>query len=258
MYSNPPSYRENDMINFVLSILIGLAAFGVFTAFFPVWAAIAPGLIAFLAAYIVFTNRAMKQVNAISAQAQKEMQAQKIDRAIDTLKKGFALEKKQFLVGPLMHANLGTLLYAKGDFEAARPHLEASDKWGWATRTLLGGNYAVLRAMVASQAFRTKRYDDMRKAFESAVRQGKKDSLVWSLYAYCLSKIGARDEAMQVLGRAAQANPSDERIKANLLALQNNKRMKMKAYTPQFYQFHVEAPPPELTGAGRRVVWQRR
>lgn len=247
------------MINLAFSILIALATFGIFAIFFPVWAAIAPGLIAFLAAYVVFTNRAMKQVNAISSQAQKEMQAQKIDRAIETLKKGFALEKRQFLVGPLMHANLGTLLYAKGDFEAARPHLEASDRWGFVTRTLLGANYAVLRAMVGSQHFRNKRYDDMRKAFESAVKQAKKDSLIWSLYAYCLSKIGARDEAMQVLGRGVQANPSDERLKANLLALQNNKRMKMKAYSPQFYQFHIEPPPPELMGGGgRRVVWQRR
>ncbi len=244
------------MINLLISILIALGVFATFTAIFSPFAAILPGLIAFLASYIVFTSRAMKQVNAISAQAQKEMQAQKFDRAVETFKRGFVLEKRQLLVGPLMHTNLGTLLYAKGDFEAAKPHLEQSNRWGWLTRTMLGGNYAILRAMLACYHYRNRRYDEMRKVFETAVKQGKKDSLVWSLYAYCLSKIGEREEAMQVLGRAAQANPKDERIKSNLLALQNNKRMKMKAYTPQFYQFHIEPPPPEATG--RRVIWQRR
>ncbi|AKU90365.1 tetratricopeptide repeat protein [Vulgatibacter incomptus] len=246
------------MINLGISILIGLVAFAVFAVIFSPFAAIVPFVIAFLAAYIVLTNRAMKQVGAISAQAQKEMQAQRFDKAIETFKRGFALEKRQLLVGPLMHANLGTLLYAKGDFAAARPHLEKSNRWGPVTRTMLGANYAVLRAMLACDHFRNRKYDEMRATFETAVKQGKKDGLIWSLYAYCLSKIGDREGAMKVLGRAADANPNDEKIKANQLALQNNKRMKMKAYTPQFYQFHIEPPPPEMGGAGRRVVWQRR
>jgi len=245
------------MINLLFSLLIGLGTFGIFTAIFSPFAAILPGLLAFLAAYIVFTNRAMKQVNAISMQAQKEMQAQKFDKAVETFKSGFALEKRQLLVGPLMHANLGTLLYAKGDFEKARPHLEESKRWGYLTRALLGGNYAILRAMLGSYYYRNKRYDEMRKAFESAVKQGKKDGMLWSIYAYCLTKIGEREEAMKVLARGSTANPSDEKIKANLQALQNNKRMRMKAYSPQFYQFHIDPPPPELSG-GRRVVWQRR
>lgn len=245
------------MINFLFSLLIGLGVFGIFSALFSAFAAILPGLIAFFAAYVVFTSRAMKQVNALSAQAQKEMQAQKFDRAVETFKRGFALEKRQFLVGPLMHTNLGTLLYAKGDFQAAKPHLEASERWGFLTRALLGQNYAILRAMLGCFYYRSRETEKMRAAFESAVKQGKKDGLIWSLYAYSFFKLGDREEATRILGRAAQTNPNDEKIKANLLALQNNKRMRMKAYTPQFYQFHIDPPPPELTG-GRRVVWQRR
>jgi hypothetical protein len=96
----------------------------------------------------------------------------------------------------------------------------------------------------------------MTKAFETAVKYGKKDAMIWAVYAWCLENSGKRADAMKVLARGVQANPSDERIKSNLLALQNGKRMKMKAYAPQFYLFHLEAPPPEM--GGRRVVYQRR
>jgi hypothetical protein len=33
----------------------------------------------------------------------------------------------------------------------------------------------------------------------------------------------------------------------------------MKAFSPEWYQFHLEKPPPDLgPGGGRRVVFQRR
>lgn len=234
------------MINLIYSILIAVAVFFLANLFFSWGASIAPALIAFIAAYLVFAQRAMKTVSALSEKAQREMQSQRVDKALQTFRSGLALGKKQFLVGPLMHANIGMLLYAKGDFEASRPHLEK----GYAR------NY-VAKAMLGCYHFRNRAYDQMKAAFEQAVKYGKKDGLMWSLYAYALVKAGQREEALRVLGRGTERNPTDERLRANLLALQNNKRMKMRSYGPQFYQFHLEPPPSDL-GGGRRVVWQRR
>ena len=97
----------------------------------------------------------------------------------------------------------------------------------------------------------------MEQAFERAVGAGKKEGLSWSVYAYALQKAGEREKAQKVMARAVEANPQDERLKSNLTALQNNKKMKMRAYEPQWFQFHLERLPPEMTG-GKRVVWQRR
>lgn len=233
------------MINFLIALAAGLVAFLGFQFIFSWYASILPGLIVFAIVYIVLAQRTMKQVSALSERAQREMQAQKPDRAAETFRRGLALSKQQFLVGPLMHANLGMLLYVQKKFEEALPHLEKGYPRNF---------YA--RAMLACYFFKKKDWERMQKEFETAVKYGKKDGLIWNLYAYALVQSGQKEKALEVLGRGAQRNPKDERIKSNLLALQNNKRMKMRAYGPQFYQFHLEQPPPDL--GGRRVIRQRR
>lgn len=236
------------MINLVLSLAAGLAAFAGTAAVFSWLPAIFPGVIVALGVYVWLAQRALKEMNALNERAQKELSAQRIDRAVEIFRSGLPLARQQFLVGPVLHANIGSLLYMKQDFEAARPHLEQ----GYVR------NY-MARAMLACLHYKKKDEAAMRREFEAAVRYGKKEGLIWSTYAYCLEKLGGRDEAMKVLARAVAANPADERLKANLLALQNNKRMKMRGYGLQFYQFHLEPLPPELGGGGgRRVVWQRR
>ncbi len=234
------------MVNLVIALLAAGGVFAIFATFFSWYAALVPGVLAGLGAYLLLARNAMKQLQAIQEKAQKELMAQRIDRAVEILKGGFALEKRQFWVGSLIHGELGSLLYVKGDFEQAKPHLEqAMARSYWA------------RAMLACYHFKKKDGAKMRAEFELAVKHGKKEGMLWSLYAYCLFKLGEKDEALKVLGRAVIENPTDEKLKSNLLALQNNKKMKMKAYEPQFYQFHIE-PPPAQMGGGRRVVWERR
>jgi tetratricopeptide (TPR) repeat protein len=236
------------VINLLISLAAALGAFAATAAAFSWLPAIVPGVIVGLGVYVWLAQRALKQLNALNEKVQKEVQAQRVDRAVELLTSAFPLARRQFLVGPVLHANVGSLLYMKRDFEAARPHLEK----GYVRNHLA-------RAMLACDHYRRKDEGAMRSSFEEAVKYGKKDGLVWSVYAYCLEKLGRRDEAMKVLARAVQTNPSDDKLKNNLLALQNGKRLKMKAYGLQFYQFHLEALPPDLGGGGgRRVTWQRR
>jgi tetratricopeptide (TPR) repeat protein len=188
----------------------------------------------------------LAKVKALMDGMQKDLQAGRIDKAVETLKSAFPLASQQFLLASQLHSALGVLLYGKKDFDAALPHLQRAFFRDWQAQTTLGALY-----------YKRDEYDAMEKTFEKAVAAGKNQPLAWSVYAWCLNKAGKREAAQQVLTRAVEANPSDDRLKSNLTALQNDKRMKMQAYEPEWFQFHLERLPVEMTG-GRRVQWQQR
>jgi tetratricopeptide (TPR) repeat protein len=132
------------------------------------------------------------------------------------------------------------------DYASAEPHLiQASSR------------DPMSQAMLGALRYQRKQYGPMTEAFEKAVKAGKKEGLVWAVYAWCLQQSKERDKAIAVLGRAVAANPSDEKLKAGLTALQNDKRLKMKPWEPMWWQFNLEAPPQDF-GGGRRVQFQRR
>jgi hypothetical protein len=54
-----------------------------------------------------------------------------------------------------------------------------------------------------------------------------------------------------------EANPSDDKLKAAQTTLQNDKRLRMRAFEPLWWQFGLEQPPAQFSG-GRRVQFQRR
>jgi tetratricopeptide (TPR) repeat protein len=173
---------------------------------------------------------------------QREVQAQKIDKAIQTLQGGFVLAPWQFLVASQLHSNIGILHYLKQDLEAALPHLERSFSKNWVARGMLGASRYRKQDLAAAT-----------KVLEEAVRSNKKEGALWSLYAWILEKEGRHEAAIAVLGRAVAANPSDEKLKTSLQALQNGKKLKLgKLYAEQWFQFMLERPPPELAGAGYR------
>ncbi|HCF57652.1 MAG TPA: hypothetical protein DFS52_06615 [Myxococcales bacterium] len=242
------------MYNLTISLLVAAAVFGLVlaTGLAP-WAAIIPALIGMFISNFLLARRVGKKVQELATAAQREIQAQRIDKGIKLLEEGFKYEKWQFLVGAELHSNIGILHYVKKDFAEARPHLQKASPRGPAG--------ARAKAMLACIHYQQKDEAAMRGAFELAVKAGKKEGIIWATYAWCLEKLGKRDDAIRVLARAVEANPSDERLKANMVALQNEKKLKMKAYAPEWYQFHLEKLPMDLMGGpggGRRVIYQRR
>ncbi len=240
------------MYNLLISLAIGVAvsaALALGTELGLV-AAIFPGLLAIAIAYFVLARRSWKQLEAIFGTMQRDVQAQKLDKAIQTLQGGFVLAPWQFLVAAQLHSNIGILLFLRKDDEAALPHLEQSFSRNWIARGML----AILR-------YRRRDLEGARKVFEEAVKANKKEGVLWSAYAWILEKEGRHEEAIGVLGRAVAANGSDEKLKTSLQALQNGKRLKLgKLYQEQWFQFRLEQPPPEFSGAGfrggRRAIYR--
>jgi tetratricopeptide (TPR) repeat protein len=242
------------MINLLLSLAIGLAvtlAIRLGTEFGWV-GAILPGLLASAAAYFVLARRTGKQLEAIFEVVQKEVQGQRFEKAIQTLQGAMTLAPWQFLVATQIHSNIGILHYVRQNFDAALPHLEKSYARNWIARGMLGA--ALYRRKDVAGALRV---------LEDAAKANKKEGVVWALYAWVLESEGRHEEAIRVMGRAAEANKSDEKVKAALQALQNDKKLKLgKLFGEQWYQFHLERIPPELVGpgfrGGKRAVYGRR
>lgn len=245
------------MINLLLALALGAvvsAAIAIGTGFG--WAgALFPGLIAAVAAYLVLARRTWKQLEKIFVEMQREVQAQKFDRAVQTLQTGFPLARWQFLVASQLHSNIGILQYVRQQFDAALPHLEKSFSRNW-----------IARGMYGAALYRKRDLAAMKRVFEDAVKTNKKEGVLWSAYAWILEKEGEHEAAIGVLGRAVAANASDEKLKSSLQSLQNGKKLKLgKLYGEQWFQFHLERVPPELVGAGfrgggmnRRAIYGRR
>jgi tetratricopeptide (TPR) repeat protein len=240
------------MYNLLIALAIGAAILlGIRFGTAVGWVgAVVPAVIAFLGTYILLARRAMKGLEGIFAAAQKELMAQRFEKAVQVLESGFVWAPWQFLVRAQIHGQIGVLLYVRREFDTALPHLEKSFSRHW-----------LAQSMLAVSRYRQKDLAGMERIFETAVRVSKKEGLVWCVYAWCLEKEGRRDDAVKVLSRGASANPSDEKLKAALATVQNGKKLKLgKQYGEQWFQFHLERM-PDMMGAGprgRRVVFQRR
>jgi len=240
------------MYNLLISLAIGVAVSAALAlgTELGIAAAIFPGLLAATIAYFVLARRTWKKLEAIFGAMQREVQAQKFERAVQTLQGGFVLAPWQFLVASQLHSNIGILLFLRKDEDAALPHLEKSFSRNW-----------IARGMLAVARYRKRDVEGMKKVFEDAVKSNKKEGVLWSAYAWILEKEGRHEDAIAVLGRAVAANAADEKLKASLQALQNGKKLKLgKLYQEQWFQFRLEQPPPEYAGAGfrggRRAIYR--
>lgn len=248
------------MINLVLSLAIGLGtALLIRLGFdFPWVAAIIPGTITFIASFILLGRRIFLKLQAINTQVQQELQAMppnqreqkvKIEKAIKLLETALVYERWQFLVGAEIHGQIGIIKYMVKDIDGALPELAKANP-----RNYLG------QAMLAAIAYQKKDYPLMERRFESAITHGKKEGLMWAAYAWCLLQIKEKDKAIKVLARAVALNPSDEKLKGALSALQNDKKMKMKPWEPGWWQLGLEAPTqqqPVFAGGGRSMRFRR-
>ncbi len=232
------------MYNLLISLAAGVAVAAAirFGADFSWPAAVAPGVVAAVGTYILLVRRILKKMERLMEGMQREVQARKMDKAIQTLQGGFVLAPWQFLVAAQLHSNIGVLHYLNEDYDAALPHLEKSFAKHW-----------IARGMLAALRYRRKDVAGARQVFDDAVKANRKEGVLWAAYAWVLEKEGQHDAAIAVLGRGVQANPSDDKLKASLQALQNGKKLKLgKLYEEQWFQFRLEAPPTQLIGPGFR------
>lgn len=225
------------MYNLLISLAAGLITAVIFAMIFGVgsWSivyGVVPGLLVFVGVYIWLARRSLNQIQALGDQAQAQLQARNIDRAIDIFKQGYPVAKWQFMIEQQLDAQIGTIYFVAERFDEAEPYLKTAFTKNWTARAMLGVLY-----------YKRRKFDEMEQAFETATAANKKEALLWNLYAYCLWKSKQRDKAIQVLNQALEHLDGHAVTEKNLNALQNNKKMKMRSWNQLWYQFHLDRMP---------------
>ncbi len=238
------------MYNLLIAIAAGVVAtlgFGFLLGggSFAFWYGFVPGLFALIGVYIWLARRSFKQMRQYVDRAQKQVQNQNIDPAVDILKEAYPIADWQFLIKSQIDGQIGTILYSAKRFDEAEQYLKRAFSKNWVARAMLGVHY-----------YKNKKYDKMREVFEEAAMANKDKPLLWNLYAYCLWKSRNRSDAIDVLNRAVDHNENDEKTKQNLNALKNGNKMKMRGWGNMWYQFHLDRPPQQQMR--QQVKFQRR
>jgi len=219
------------MYNLLISLgscsVVFLVCVFVFDA--PWWISLLVAVLIFSAAYLLIARYVMKKVTAIMEAAGRDLQGQRIEKAIRSLQDAFRYGPWQFSINGQIHSQIGMIYYMKRDFSNAFGHLEKCFAKNW-----------IAMGMLAISYMKRNKKEKMMATFEKAVQWSSKESLLWNLFAYCLNETGDTEKAIQVLEKGKKKLPGDERLSGNLEALKSGKKMKMKSFGDMWLQFHLE------------------
>jgi hypothetical protein len=247
------------MYNLLISLAVAIALGAGATLAFGGWLyAIIPFLLVFVLAYFLLARRSFRQVEAISREVgaiieqaskqasgtRKQRQAAQLisaamDRAIGVLRNAYKVGLWQFGVKSQIDAQIGQLLFMDKRFDQARPYLTTGFARIWTTRTML-----------AVCHFKGKEWAKMSAAFDEAMKNNKKQGIVYSVYAWCLMQAKSmgdaserQNKALAVLSQGKEATDGkDPILLRNLDAVRNGKKLNMGGYQQQWWMFHLEQP----------------
>jgi len=188
-------------------------------------------MVLFALLYFWLSRRTMKQVVALMESAQRDLQANRPEKAIATLHQAFRYAPWQFYVKGQVNAQIGTVYYLRREFAKAMPYLEKAFVRHWVAMCMLAVSY-----------MKRNKPAKMRETFDKAAAANRKEPFIWNLYAYCLQQVGDKAKAREILEKGIKKVGGDERLDDSIKALEQDRRMKMQEYGDIWYQFHLEKP----------------
>jgi tetratricopeptide (TPR) repeat protein len=220
----------NTYISAAVAAVVELILFFVFDLNW--WGSLMIGIIALAITFVLLSRFTMKKVMVAIENAGKDLQAQppRFEKAVRELKDALKYGKWQFFVAGQLNSQIGMIYYMKRDFSNSFPYLEKSFFKNWAALGMLAVSY-----------MKRQKKDKMISTFERAVQWNGKESLLWSLYAYCLNESGDSGKAKEIIAKGLKKIPGDDKLKENLENLGKGKKMNMRAYGDIWFQFHLES-----------------
>ncbi len=192
------------------------------------WITMAVSAVVFAGIFMLLTRITMKKVGALMEVAQRDMMANRSDKAVKELLDGMKYGAWQIYVKQQIQSQIGTIYYLKRDFKEAVPYLEKGFVRNWVSMSMLAITY-----------MKKNKTSKMVETFGKAVSGNRKEPMVYAVYAFCMDRIGERGKAVEVLKKGI-AKTSDERLQENMDLLESGKKMKMKGFGDMWYQFHLE------------------
>ena len=216
----------NMLISFALSAMSSALIMRFVTG--NIWITMAVSVVVFAVAFILITRFIMKKVGDLMQIAQRDVMANRSEKAIKELQAGLKYGAWQLYVKQQINSQIGSIYYIKRDFNEAVPYLEKGFVRNWVSQSMLAITY-----------MKKNKTSKMIETFGAAVSGNRKEPMVYALYAFCLDRVGERNKALDVLKKGI-SKTDDERLKENLELLEAGKKMKMKGFGDMWYQFHLE------------------
>jgi tetratricopeptide (TPR) repeat protein len=195
------------------------------------WGALLVSLFVFAGTFFLIARIIMKKVTEVMNVATRDLQGQRVEKAIREMQGALKYGKWQFTVSGQINSQIGMVYFMRKEFNTAFPYLEKGFIKNW-----------VAMGMLAVSYMKRNKNDKMKETFEKALQVSPKEPLLWNLYAYCLVETGDTSKALEVLAKGLTKIPGEERIQSNIEALRDGKKMKMKSFGDMWLQFHLERP----------------
>ncbi len=237
------------MLTTLISLILAGVVFAATTLIFGWVGAVLPAVVTLVLAFFLISRSMSKKLEVTIKSVQDDLMKGQVDRAVVKLKEiKQRYGKWQFFLSATIDGQIGSIYYMKGQFNQAKPYLENSFVRHW-----------VAKAMLAVIYYRERKMTKMNEVFEQVTRHVKKAGLLWSLWAYCVWRNGETERAISILTKGkSYLGEADPHLTQNLLSLQNQKRMKMKSYGEQWYQFQLKLSPQQTQMKQGRVRFQNR
>ena len=220
------------MINLLLGLGATLAVIALFALLkISAWISGPVGLLAGAGLFIWLGRKVQQDLEQIFARAGEHLKRQQFDPAIEVMKEGYKHASRQFLVKGSIDGQIGVVQYMRKKNEEAEPLLASASM-----------QHYIAKAMLGILQWKRGEKKKAKETFNLALKSGKKESLLYAVYAYVLVEMGERAKAIDVLNKGLEICKGDERLITNRNLLQNGKALKMKVYGEQWYQFLLERP----------------
>jgi tetratricopeptide (TPR) repeat protein len=212
------------------------------------WVAFVLGLVAGVAVFIYLGRKVQGKLEVVFNNAAELLKKQQFDKAIEVMKGGYELNKWQFMIKGAIDGQIGVVQYLRKKPEEAEPLLRSASF-----------QHYIAKAMLGILLWKRGEKKQAKVTFNLALKSGKKESLLYAVYAYVLNEMKEREKAIEIINRGLKVCENDERLLVNRTSLQNNKPMKMKVYGEQWYQFMLERPmvrqePPPFARISKRAL----
>jgi tetratricopeptide (TPR) repeat protein len=220
----------------VINLLLGLGAalaVVVLSSLLSIklWISLPIGILAGAGLFIWQGRKVQQELEQIFTRAGELLKKQQFEKAIEVMKEGYRFASRQFLVKGSIDGQIGVVQYLRKKNEEAEPLLASASM-----------QHYIAKAMLGILQWKRGEKKKAKETFDLALKTGKKESLLYAVYAYVLVELGERDKAIEILNKGLGVCKGDERLITNRNLLQNGKALKMKVYGEQWYQFLLERP----------------